>query len=281
MESIKNIWLDKPRTIELSPVFEDLNKVLKFEGGNLYVLASRYGMGKTALVINIIYDIIKKQKQHILFISNEMSQRQIIRRFLALANGYALDEIDNLQADSKMLKDGLTRLEEVSSNLEIEKDLTFDSLRNKLMQYNTNEKIDFVVVDNIQRLIASIGGFFEASFEKLLNIAIKNLKEIAMEFKIPILITSEFKLNKKLIGDKRPYIEDMVNSEAIANDADALIFFHRPEYYGLTEDVEGNSLEGVGEIIIAKNRNGKTCDINVKINKDTLRIKRFTGRFVK
>ena len=65
-------------------------------------------------------------------------------------------------------------------------------------------------------------------------------------------------------GNKRPQLSDLRESGAIEQDADLVIFIHRPEYYGIDVDEEGNSLKGIAEIIVAKHRNGPTGDIQLK-----------------
>lgn len=65
-------------------------------------------------------------------------------------------------------------------------------------------------------------------------------------------------------GNKRPQLSDLRESGAIEQDADLVIFIHRPEYYGLDVDDDGNSLKGIAEIIIAKHRNGAVGDVQLK-----------------
>jgi replicative DNA helicase len=65
-------------------------------------------------------------------------------------------------------------------------------------------------------------------------------------------------------GNKRPQLSDLRESGAIEQDADLVIFIHRPEYYGLDVDEDGNSLKGIAEIIVAKHRNGPVGDIHLK-----------------
>ena len=67
---------------------------------------------------------------------------------------------------------------------------------------------------------------------------------------------------------KRPQLSDLRESGAIEQDADIVIFIHRPEYFGITEDESGNSLLGVAEIIIAKHRNGATGDVHLSFKKE-------------
>jgi replicative DNA helicase len=98
---------------------------------------------------------------------------------------------------------------------------------------------------------------------------VRRLKVLARELNIPIIILCQ--LNRALesrIGDKRPWLTDLRDSGTIENDADIVLFIHRPEYYGLTQDEAGNSLIGMAEIIIAKHRNGSIGDVILKFKKE-------------
>jgi replicative DNA helicase len=84
---------------------------------------------------------------------------------------------------------------------------------------------------------------------------------------IPIIALSQ--LNRGVEGrtgieGKRPQLSDLRESGAIEQDADMVCFIHRPEYYKITEDAQGNSLLGIAEIIVAKHRNGATADVQLK-----------------
>ena len=72
-------------------------------------------------------------------------------------------------------------------------------------------------------------------------------------------------------GSKRPMLSDLRESGSIEQDADMVLFLYRPEYYGLEFDEDNNPTAGVGEVIIAKHRNGETGRVRLK----------FVGKFVK
>jgi replicative DNA helicase len=92
----------------------------------------------------------------------------------------------------------------------------------------------------------------------------RSLKALAKELNLPVMALSQ--LNRKLEErhDKRPQLSDLRESGAIEQDADLVIFIHRPEYYGLDVDEEGNSLKGIAEVIVSKHRNGPVGDIQLK-----------------
>jgi replicative DNA helicase len=93
----------------------------------------------------------------------------------------------------------------------------------------------------------------------------RSLKSVAKELDIPIIALSQLNRSVEMrSGNKRPQLSDLRESGAIEQDADLVIFIHRPEYYGLDVDVDGNSLKGIAEIIVAKHRNGPVGDIQLK-----------------
>jgi replicative DNA helicase len=110
-------------------------------------------------------------------------------------------------------------------------------------------------------------GMSFGSREQEVSIISRSLKGLAKELDIPIIALSQ--LNRGVEGrsgleGKRPQLADLRESGAIEQDADMVCFIHRPEYYHLTEDAQGNSLIGIAEIIIAKHRNGATGDVQLK-----------------
>ncbi len=130
------------------------------------------------------------------------------------------------------------------------------------MQYN----IDVVIVDYLQLMTA--GSDNRGSREQEVSTISRSLKAIAKELDIPILALSQLNRSVESREGKRPQLSDLRESGAIEQDADLVLFIHRPEYYGITEDESGNSLLGVAEIIIAKHRNGATGDVHLSFKKE-------------
>jgi replicative DNA helicase len=89
------------------------------------------------------------------------------------------------------------------------------------------------------------------------------LKEIAKELKIPIIALSQLSRDIEKRQDKRPQLSDLRESGAIEQDADVVIFIHRPEVYNITEDENGNNFENVIELIVSKARAGRTGAIRL------------------
>ena len=95
----------------------------------------------------------------------------------------------------------------------------------------------------------------------------QTLKETAVELNIPIIALWELNRLEKSKAVKRPDLSDL-QVKNIEQNAAAVIFIHRPQYYRITEDDEGNSLRGIAELIIAQNRNGIVGDVWLKFDKD-------------
>lgn len=101
----------------------------------------------------------------------------------------------------------------------------------------------------------------------------RGLKSIAKELNIPIIALSQ--LNRSIesrSGLKRPQLSDLRESGAIEQDADIVAFIHRPEYFGFTQDEDGNPTAGMAEIILAKHRNGATDTVKLRFRKEQARF---------
>jgi replicative DNA helicase len=99
------------------------------------------------------------------------------------------------------------------------------------------------------------------------------LKSVAKELNVPVIALSQLSraVESRPGGSKKPMLSDLRESGSIEQDADMVLFLYRPEYYGLTEDENGMPTQGVGEVIIAKHRNGETGTVRLK----------FVGKYVK
>ena len=118
------------------------------------------------------------------------------------------------------------------------------------------------MIDYLQLMNAS-GARFGSRQEEVSTIS-RSLKELAKELGLPILALSQLNRtveNREGIEGKRPQLSDLRESGAIEQDADMVLFVHRPEYYRILQDEKGNDLRGKAQIIIAKHRKGSTGDV--------------------
>jgi replicative DNA helicase len=125
--------------------------------------------------------------------------------------------------------------------------------------------IKLVIIDYLQLMNA---GSKSGNREQEISTISRSIKEIAKEINVPIIALSQLSRSVETRGgDKRPMLSDLRESGAIEQDADMVLFIYRPEYYGLIEDENGMPTEGIGEIIVAKHRNGSLDTVRLRFIK--------------
>jgi replicative DNA helicase len=133
-------------------------------------------------------------------------------------------------------------------------------------------KIELVVIDYLQ-LMSAKEGKGGGNREQEISTISRSIKEIAKELNVPIIALSQLSRSvEQRGGDKRPVLSDLRESGAIEQDADIVGFIYRPDYYGFLEDENGNPNNGVGEIIIAKHRNGATDRVRLRFVQEYARF---------
>ncbi len=278
-EAVKRIQEASKRPEGLSGIpsgFHSLDKITSgWQRSDLIIIAARPAMGKTAFVISMARNMAVDYNMPVALFSLEMSNVQLVNRLLMNVCEIEGDKIKNgqlapfewLQLDYKLKK-----LYDAPIYLDDTPSLSVFELRTKARRLVKEHHIKILIIDYLQLMNAS--GMTFGSREQEVSTISRSLKGLSKELDIPIIALSQ--LNRSLEGrmghdGKRPQLSDLRESGAIEQDADMVCFIHRPEYYKVTEDTQGNSLIGMAEIIIAKHRNGATGDIML----------RFKGQFAK
>jgi replicative DNA helicase len=133
-------------------------------------------------------------------------------------------------------------------------------------------KIELIVIDYLQ-LMSAKEGKGGGNREQEISTISRSIKEIAKELNVPIIALSQLSRSvEQRGGDKRPVLSDLRESGAIEQDADIVGFIYRPDYYGFLEDENGNPNNGIGEIIIAKHRNGATDRVRLRFVQEYARF---------
>jgi replicative DNA helicase len=121
--------------------------------------------------------------------------------------------------------------------------------------------IKMIVIDYLQLMQ---GHTESESREREISMISRSLKGLAKDLEIPIIALSQLNRESEKRVDKKPMLSDLRESGSIEQDADVVMFIHRPEYYGKEVDTDGNSVKGIAEVIIAKHRNGPVGDIKLR-----------------
>jgi len=272
-EAVQLIEEASKRKDGLSGIPSGYSKIDRITSGwqktDLVIVAARPAMGKTAFVLSMARNMAVEFNKPVAMFSLEMSSIQLVNRMIASESELGSDKIKkgSLEGDDwDRLNKAIRRLDEAPIFIDDTPALSIFELRAKCRRLKMQHDIGIVLVDYLQLMTA--GADNRGSREQEVSLISRSLKAIAKELDIPIIALSQLNRSVESREGKRPQLSDLRESGAIEQDADMVIFIHRPEYYGLTEDEEGNSLRNVAEIIIAKHRNGAVGDVRLSFRKE-------------
>ncbi|MBX9853369.1 MAG: replicative DNA helicase [Cytophagaceae bacterium] len=257
--------------------FTDLDRITSgWQKNDLVIIAARPGMGKTAFVVSAMRNAAVDHKKPVAIFSLEMSSVQLVNRLISAEAELDSEKIKkgNLEEyEWTQLNHKIRNLETAPIFIDDTPALSIRELRTKCRRLKTKHDIQLIIIDYLQ-LMSGEGNMKGNTGNREQEIASisRALKGLAKELGVPVIALSQLsRAVETRGGDKRPQLADLRESGAIEQDADMVMFLYRPEYYGITEDEMGSPTNGVGEVIIAKHRNGSL---------DTVRL-RFIGKFTK
>lgn len=232
--------------------------------GELVLVGARPSMGKTSFVMNIAAYAAHRGKSVAIF-SMEMPNEQLAMRMLC---GDARVNMQRIRSGSLSDKDwerlaaALAPLSETQMYLDDSASLTPAQLRSRCRRLMMEKGLDLVVIDYMQ--LMSADGRVENRQLEVSEIS-RKLKGIALELKVPVLACAQLsRANVKRTGSVRPVLSDLRDSGSIEQDADVVMFLHRPYYYNKEEGVDPSE----AEVIVAKQRNGPLDTVILNWNED-------------
>jgi replicative DNA helicase len=251
--------------------FTALDRVTSgWQKSDMIVIAARPGMGKTAFVLSMARNMAVDFNQPVAVFSLEMASVQLVNRLISSETGIKADKLrkGNLEEhEFTQLHTRIRKLAKAPIYIDDTPSLSVFELRAKARRLKSKHNIACIIIDYLQLMTA--GGDGRGNREQEISTISRSIKTIAKELDIPIIALSQLsRAVETRGGDKRPMLSDLRESGAIEQDADIVAFIYRPEYYNLTQDQDGNSLQGVGQIIIAKHRNGALETVNLKFVRD-------------
>jgi replicative DNA helicase len=236
-----------------------------WQNSDLIIIAARPSMGKTAFVLSMARNMAVDHDRPVAFFSLEMSSIQLVNRLIIGETQLPTDKIRTGRLENyewEQLEYKIKDLEKAPIYVDDTPAISIFEFRAKCRRLKQKYNIQAVVIDYLQLMTGSKDS---GSREQEVSNISRSLKSVAKELDIPIIALSQLNRSVEMrSGNKRPQLSDLRESGAIEQDADLVIFIHRPEYYGLDVDEDGNSLKGVAEIIVAKHRNGATGDVHLK-----------------
>ncbi|ACZ33586.1 replicative DNA helicase (plasmid) [Chlamydia pneumoniae LPCoLN] len=228
--------------------------------GNFIVIAARPAMGKTAFAIDVALYLAVKEKRSVGFISLEMGSQQIVERIIS-----NLSEVscENLRRGN-FSRETLSKVEKISSDLQSSHFFICDkncseinALINQATALKHSYGIDILFIDYLQLIEAN--GRSENRQNEIASIS-RKLRMLSVDLEIPIVCLSQLSRKVEDRGDKRPLLSDLRDSGQIEQDADAILFLYRKDYYSQ------ESTKGLTEVIIGKNRHGSIFSTHLMFN---------------
>ena len=244
----------------MSTGLRDLDKKINgLNKSDLFLIAARPAMGKTAFALNIALNVAKKYNKTVACFSLEMSREQLTMRLLANESFVELGKL----LTGKLSEEEWTKLAMASAALS-QTDLRVDDNPSiTVAEINAKcrrlDNLGLVVIDYLQLMQGS--GYGKASDNRVNVVSdiSRSLKIMAKELNVPVICLSQLSRGPEGRTDKRPMLSDLRESGAIEQDADEVIFLYRDEYYN-----ENTEEKGVAECIVAKNRHGEVGTVKLQ-----------------
>ncbi len=246
--------------------FMTLDKItLGWQPSDLIIIAARPSVGKTAFVLNVARNAAVDFNMPVAFFSLEMPAIQLAKRMMTTETRLSADKIkggEKLEPyEWEQLEVQLKNLIKAPLYIDDTPSLPVMEFRSKVKKLVKQKGVRLIIVDYLQLMQgpAELRGMREQEVAAIS----RTLKATAKEMNVPIIALSQLsrQSEQRTGSNKRPQLSDLRESGSIEQDADMVIFIHRYDYQGLSEDPED---EGRTQIIIAKHRNGAIADIDMK-----------------
>ena len=271
-DRIEELQKNKGALRGLKTGFRDLDKkTAGFQKGDLVIIGARPVMGKTTFAQNLTYNIASMNKKGVLFFSMEMAANEIVDRMISDVSG-----VDNWkmrtgnlsEEEFNKIGDALAEMDELPIYIDDTSSMTIMDLRNKARRAMHDHDIGIVIVDYLQ-LIQGSDRYKGNRVQEVTEIS-RGLKILARELEIPVIALAQLSRNVTGRDDPRPVLSDLRESGSIEQDADLVMFLHRPDYYRQNDDNYEET--HITELLIAKHRHGAIGKIELYFHPELLRL---------
>ena len=271
-DRIEELHKNKGALRGLKTGFRDLDKkTAGFQKGDLIIIGARPAMGKTTFAQNLAYNIASINNKGVLFFSMEMAAREIVDRMISDVSG-----VDNWKmrtgnlSDEEFSKigDAMAEMDEIPIFIDDTSSMTIVELRNKARRAMHDHDIGIVIVDYLQ-LISGTDRYAGNRVQEVTEIS-RGLKILARELEIPVIALAQLSRNVTGRDDPRPVLSDLRESGSIEQDADLVMFLHRPDYYRQNDDNYEET--HITELLVQKHRHGAVGKIELYFHPELLRF---------
>jgi len=281
-ELFSNVFLDlkhkslNPTLPGLASGFYDLDSITQgFQDSDLIIVAGRPSMGKTAVCLNIALNILKFYKNPVLFFSLEMSKEQLIYRLLSNEIEITSTKLKNGQLtenDWIKLNQAIKLMSSLPLFIDDTPNLSIQEIKSKTQRIIFEQNhIGLIIIDYLQ-LMENPNTNSGNRVEELSKIT-RALKNIAREFKVPVIVLSQLSRSVETRMNKRPILSDLRESGSIEQDADLVLMLYRDSYYN-----ESIFEQNITELIVAKHRNGPLGMIKLNFEAEFTKFKNYKDK---
>lgn len=252
--------------------FRDIDKkTAGFQKGDLIIVGARPAMGKTTFAQNLAYNIASINNRGVLFFSMEMASNEIVERMISDISG-----VDNWkirtgnisEEEHAKIIEAMGEMDEIPIYIDDTSSMTITELRNKARRAKHDHDIGIVIVDYLQLLQGS-NRYAGNRVQEVTEVS-RGLKILARELEIPVVALAQLSRNVTGRDDPRPVLSDLRESGSIEQDADLVMFLHRPDYYKANDDSYEET--HITELLIAKHRHGPIGKIELYFHPELLRF---------
>ncbi|MBR5660809.1 MAG: replicative DNA helicase [Bacteroidales bacterium] len=254
--------------------FPTLDRITRgWQKSDLIILAARPSVGKTAFALNLARNAAVDHNMPVAVFSLEMSALQLVMRLMTTESGLPADKLKGGSKldpwDWQQLETRLAALSKAPLYIDDTPSIPLMEFRTKVKRLVKSKDVRLVIVDYLQLMQGPVE--LRGLREQEVAAISRTLKATAKELNVPIIALSQLSRNavQRTGGTGKPQLSDLRESGSIEQDADMVIFIHRPDYVGLGETPEGKETT---QIIIAKHRNGEVCDIDMLFKSEQVRF---------
>ncbi len=274
--SIENFFSRKGVLSGLATGFADLDRMTDgLHGGEMIVIAARPSMGKTSLAMNIAESIVLEQGLPVGVFSLEMSSESLVMRMLcsiARVNLRSIREGFMSEADFPKLTSAAGRLARAPLFIDDTAGLSILQLRARARRMHQQHGVKLFVIDYLQLLHSTARRSQENRQQEIADIS-SGIKALAKELKVPVIVLAQ--LNRDIEKDKsrKPRLSDLRESGSIEQDADLVGLLYKPSSGDDEDGASAEEADGLPvNLLIAKQRNGPTGDVNLTFLKSYTRF---------
>jgi len=276
-DRLDELHKDKQKIRGVPTGFKDMDNILAgLQRSDLFILAARPSMGKTALSLNLAHNVAVMAKEPVLVFSLEMSKEQLVDRLLAMESGvdaWALRTGNLTDADFEKLGHAMGTLSEAQIFIDDTPGITVSDLRTKARREAHQRQLGLIIVDYLQ--LMSGGGRYASDGNRVQEISeiSRGLKAIARELNVPLIALSQLSRSVESRSPQIPQLADLRESGSIEQDADVVAFIYREDYYNPETD-----RKNITDILIKKHRNGPTGGVELYFDKEKQRFRSLDTR---